>query len=168
VAEVMGVLGPGAEHPTLAGANGVRLAVAEVGRKYLVGRAASCDLVLDDPSVAAEHVWLRRDYRGVTAADMGSQFGLYVNDQFAAGERGLRDGDVLSVGKVQLTFSDPAEVYLARLEQVPTPEEGPSTTVRTQKPAVALPARRGELVIVAVAAAVAMVAAAGLVYLWAS
>jgi len=166
VAEVLGVLGPGAAHPTLTvAASGPprALAIAEVGRRYLIGRDAACDLVLDDPSVAPEHVRVRRDYRGVTACDLGSGFGLYVNDRFAAGERGLRDGDLLAVGKVQLRYADPAEVYLRRLEQVP-PDEKP-LTAESPKP---LARPRRELWVVAAAAFVALCAAAGMLYLWLS
>ena len=184
VAEVLGVLGPGAEHPALTVAmlapgspGGLQLAIAEVGRAYTVGRAPGCDLVLDEPTVAPEHLRVRRDYRGVTAQDLGSPYGLYVNDRYAAGEKGLRDGDVLTVGKVRLRFTDPAEVYLRRLEQVPTPEHAGHTTVATHLPPVgpwssprwrawASKRRHGEGVVIGAAVAVAVAAVAGLLYLW--
>ncbi|MSP59249.1 MAG: FHA domain-containing protein [Myxococcales bacterium] len=171
VAEVMGVLGPGDEHPTLAVEPGsdvplpAALAIAEIGRRYIVGGAPGADLVLAHPSVAREHVRVRRDHRGVTVADLGSTCGLYVNDQFTAAERGLRDGDVLAVGKVRLRFADPAEVYLRKLEQVPTPSEGGRRTAQTAAPSSG---KRGEGLVIAVAAVVALCAAIGLVYLWAS
>ncbi len=167
VAEVLGVLGPGAQHPTLAviddgAAAGRALAVAEVGRRYVVGSDPGCDLVLADPSVAPAHLRVRRDYRGVTVADLDTGYGLYVNDHFVAGERGLRDGDVLAVGKLRLRFADPAELYLRRLEQVPTPEaESPPA-------APARPRGRGEWIVVAVAALLAAAAVAGMVWLWVS
>jgi pSer/pThr/pTyr-binding forkhead associated (FHA) protein len=170
VSEVLGVLGPGGEHPSLTvvqgASTGARLMIAEEGRRYLVGRAPSCDLAIDDAQVAPEHLRIKRDYRGVTACDLESPTGLYVNDQFAAGERALRDGDRLTLGKAVLRFEDPAEVYLKKLEQVPTPEEArPRGGAERRAP----PARpRGELAVVGIALAVAAVAAAGLVYLWVS
>jgi pSer/pThr/pTyr-binding forkhead associated (FHA) protein len=173
VAEVLGVLGPGDQHPTFTtvAVEGQparpMLAIAEVGRRYVIGRDPACDLVLDDPSVASEHVRVRRDYRGVTVADMGSGYGLYVNDRFTNGDRGLRDGDTLAIGKVQVRFTDPAELYLRRLEQVATPEEpSPHTapTVRAPKPRP----NRSELWVVLVAAGIGLCAILGLLYLWLS
>ena len=172
VAEVMGVLGPGAEHPTLTVAQpgqgsprDAQLAVAEVGRRYTIGRAPGCDLVLADPSVAPEHLLVRRDYRGVSVVDLGSPHGLYINDRYAAEERGLRDGDLLQVGKITLRFSDPAEVYLRRLAEVPTPDRGAGSAATES----ASPLRsRGEAAVIAVASLVALLAVAGLVYLWSS
>jgi pSer/pThr/pTyr-binding forkhead associated (FHA) protein len=162
VAEVLGVLGPGGEDPSLqvtTPASGARLQLTQSGRDYFVGRDPSCDLRIDDGSLALRHARLRRDERGVTASDLSSPSGLYVNDRFVPREALLRDGDLLALGRVRLRFADPAEVYLRRLEQVPTPEDQ-----APREPAPA-PRRRGELTVVAVAAAVALAAAAGLLWL---
>lgn len=167
VAEVLGVLGPGDRHPTLTvlADGGGLLALGEVGRRYLIGSAPHCDLVLDDPTVSSEHAAIRRDYRGVTVSDLGSAYGLYVNDQFVAEERALRESDLLAVGRTRLRFSDPAETYLRRLEQVPTPEE--TSSGGTVETAAATPASGGGLLaLVVVALLLALVAGAGLLYLW--
>jgi len=67
----------------------------------LVGRASSCDLVINDTSVSRRHAQVAVTDGTCVVTDLGSRNGTYINgDQIESGE--LRDGDRLVVGEVQL------------------------------------------------------------------
>ena len=66
-----------------------------------VGRAAGCDLRLDDPAVSAHHAQLLRGPAGVVV-DLGSTNGTTVGGRPVSGEQPLRDGDVVAFGGVPL------------------------------------------------------------------
>ncbi len=64
----------------------------------ILGRASSCDIVLDDPLVSREHARLWRQGSQVMIEDMGSRHGVFVNDKPIRGWALLRDGDRVLVG----------------------------------------------------------------------
>lgn len=67
----------------------------------VVGRAASCDLVINDTSVSRRHAQLAVSNGTCVLTDLGSRNGTYVNgEQIETVE--LRDGDRLILGEVQL------------------------------------------------------------------
>lgn len=73
-----------------------------------IGRVDSNDVVIDDASVSRFHAWLQQDDRSLEWAltDAESKNGTWV-DAVAATPRQrmpLRDGAVIRVGDVQLTF----------------------------------------------------------------
>jgi pSer/pThr/pTyr-binding forkhead associated (FHA) protein len=141
-----------ARHPTL------RLEVA--GRRYLIGRAESCDLILLSEDVSREHAAFVRRWNGVAVSDLGSKNGVRVNGQRIVGDQQLADGDRVTVGSVTMRLTDPEDRYLRRIESLgsqatvvpagdaaapgndsPTPEpslddqSGPATPSSTPAPA---------------------------------
>jgi transcriptional regulator with PAS, ATPase and Fis domain len=73
-----------------------------------VGRDPQSDLVLDDPSVAAEHFRIQREGEGWLLLDLGSATGTYVDG--ARVERAwLKPGAKIKAGGVTLRFSSQKE-----------------------------------------------------------
>lgn len=110
--------------PTLVvtrGAPARRLALTELDRAYVVGRAETCALPLDVEEVSREHAAFVRDAAGVLVRDLGSKNGVVVGGARVAGERRLADGDVVEVGAVSLALEDPIERYLRELAEAPEP-----------------------------------------------
>jgi adenylate cyclase len=68
----------------------------------VIGRAATCDIVLNDASVSRWHVRLTVGDGQCLVKDIGSRNGTYLNgDQIE--EAALRDGDRLTLGQVQVS-----------------------------------------------------------------
>ncbi|NWG21974.1 MAG: DUF3662 domain-containing protein [Chloroflexi bacterium] len=70
-----------------------------------IGRGLNNDIVLEDARVSRNHAQLRYRSRRFWLTDMGSTNGTFVNGEPVA-ERALRDGDVVSLGGLELTFRD--------------------------------------------------------------
>lgn len=120
ISDLFGVVG--GEAPTLTIESGpghptsVRLTVRD--RRYLVGRAEGCDLVLASEHVSREHGAFVRCWDGVTASDLGSTNGVLVNGRAIAGTTRIADGDRIEVGPVVLRLADPEDRYLRRIESL--------------------------------------------------
>jgi pSer/pThr/pTyr-binding forkhead associated (FHA) protein len=177
--EVLGRLGPGQSQPSLEVLDGpqagVVLALVELGRTYVLGRAGDSDLRLDDVDLWRDRAALVRDTEGVSLRDLGAKQALSVNGERVNGERRLHDGDVLSFSGSQLRFRDPAEQYLKQLE-TSTPRPGARAPVPVAQEAAPVveklarraPRRGGENALLAVAlilGAAALVAAGYIVVL---
>jgi len=91
---------------------GRRYPIAEGQAEVVLGRAAECDLVLDDHNTSRRHCLIRRTWNGFTAQDLGSKNGVLVNGVRIEGQKELKDGDEIQVGGVKLTFIDPASRIL--------------------------------------------------------
>jgi S-DNA-T family DNA segregation ATPase FtsK/SpoIIIE len=114
------------------------------GQAVVVGRAASCQLVLDDPDVSRRHAQLVVGPRRVTLADLGSRNGVLLDGRAVAGAADV-DGKVIQIGGSRLVVEplrdraavvrrgDSGEVLLNR-----TPRSRPQ---RFEPPTVALPPR---------------------------
>src|SRR6185369_14684572 len=76
--------------------DGRELVLMEVGRSYRVGRAAGCDLVLDDEDVSREHVAFERRWNGVEVRDLDSKNGVELEGRRIQGATRMRDGEVVS------------------------------------------------------------------------
>jgi DNA-binding winged helix-turn-helix (wHTH) protein len=72
----------------------------------IVGRSAECDVYLDASGVSRRHALIRVPAGGGAPLleDLGSTNGTLVNNVPVARRRPLKDGDVLQVGSVELTF----------------------------------------------------------------
>jgi pSer/pThr/pTyr-binding forkhead associated (FHA) protein len=132
VREVLQALGgAGDSAPSLRIASGPqagqRLVLADLGRAYVVGRAAACALRLDDRDVSREHATVRRDYTGVTLVDLGAKNGVMVGGRRLTGPHQLVDGDEIAVGTTAIRFDDPAEAHLRELEARPDVAAPPSS-----------------------------------------
>ena len=98
-----------------------------------VGRSVACDVVLDDPHVAAVHVRLSADAEGrVTATDLDSLNGIDVGGRRVRGGApvALPDG-ALRVGRTRLRVRTAAEVLAP--EQVDAPGASWLTPVAERK-----------------------------------
>ncbi len=79
------------------------------GRDIAVGRAPSCDIVLAGDQLASRrHALFRFKDSHCSIVDLGSSNGTYINDQEIHSETELRDGDRITIGGHDLTFSTTA------------------------------------------------------------
>jgi pSer/pThr/pTyr-binding forkhead associated (FHA) protein len=108
--------------PTLAIASGVParapLRLETTDRRYVAGRAETCDLRLASEEISREHLEIVRQWDGVVVKDLGSKNGVLVNGALLTGPRRLRDGDTVQVGPALLRLSDPADRYLREFESL--------------------------------------------------
>jgi hypothetical protein len=74
----------------------------------LLGRGADCDLTLLDTYASRHHCWIEPRTGEWWVRDLGSKNGTLVSQERVDHEQRLHDGDVLTVGRTQLRFSDPA------------------------------------------------------------
>lgn len=73
--------------------------------RYLVGRSASCHVVLDDPLVSRRHARIEITAERATIEDLGSINGVFVNGRRVGdGPRALADRDRIDIGNAQLDF----------------------------------------------------------------
>ena len=69
---------------------------------YLLGRDASCHILLDDAKVSRRHARINVRDEQVSIDDLGSMNGLYVNGVRLTGSQPLFDGDWLTAGAEEL------------------------------------------------------------------
>jgi S-DNA-T family DNA segregation ATPase FtsK/SpoIIIE len=117
------------------------------GRSVVVGRDASCQLVLDDPDVSRRHAQLVVGPRRVALADLGSRNGVQLDGTAVTGAADV-DGKVIQIGGSRLVVEadrdraaavgrgDAGELLFNR-----TPRSRPQ---RFEPPTVAMPARPGD------------------------
>lgn len=74
--------------------------------RVVIGRAANCDLQIDDASVSSEHARLSRDAGGWRVVNLLSTNGTFVNEQKVS-SASLRHGDRIRFGRVEFRFHDP-------------------------------------------------------------
>lgn len=70
-----------------------------------MGRGLSNDVILEDTRVSRHHAQLRYKARRFWITDLGSTNGTFVNGERVS-ETALRDGDVVSLGGLELTFRE--------------------------------------------------------------
>jgi len=164
VRDLLERLGPGEAQPSLrvldGPQTGVMLTLGDVGRTYILGRAAGNDLRLDDVDMWREHAALERDELGVTVRSAGTHV-VSVNGEAVTAARLLHDGDTVTLGATTMRYHDPAEVYLRKLE-----EEQPHDPPAASAPIVV--SRPPEIALVVLGAIAALVALGGILYvlLW--
>ncbi|RMF83977.1 MAG: FHA domain-containing protein, partial [Planctomycetota bacterium] len=77
------------------------------GRRFLIGRHRSADVVLDHPAVSRRHAELYRDpFDRWWVRDLDSRHGVYVNDR-PVRERPLTESDSLRIGQYSLSLRSP-------------------------------------------------------------
>ena len=69
-----------------------------------IGRAAQCEVQIDQESISRNHCQIRFDGEEFLVRDKGSTNGTYVNDDLVEAEGRLRHGDQLKVGRTILKF----------------------------------------------------------------
>lgn len=72
--------------------------------EHIVGRDADAVVLLDSPSVSRRHARIRVTAEQATFEDLGSKNGSLVGGRRAEGPLTLGDGDVITIGVVELTF----------------------------------------------------------------
>ena len=65
--------------------------------EFVIGRAANCQLSLDDPLVSRNHATLTVTPESVVLADLGSRNGVRVNGDRIEGKRNLSHGDQIAI-----------------------------------------------------------------------
>jgi FHA domain/Abnormal spindle-like microcephaly-assoc'd, ASPM-SPD-2-Hydin len=70
----------------------------------IIGRAATCDLMLASEHVSREHAVVRVHDGEYAVEDLGSKNGTLLNGQRLTGQQRLRDGDRLSFADVAVEF----------------------------------------------------------------
>jgi adenylate cyclase len=80
----------------------------------VVGRAAVCDLAIDDPSISRRHARIRVHGDHCVITDLGGRNGTFVNGEHVS-EAQLADGDTIVLGrfKLQLERSAPPAAFLS-------------------------------------------------------
>src|SRR5262245_30952747 len=85
--------------------------------RFVIGRAESCELPIDDPLVSRQHAALEVDQNGVTAEDLGSRNGIRVNGERVEKSKQLIPGDVLLVGQTSFTLALGREAITDTIQQ---------------------------------------------------
>ena len=70
----------------------------------MIGRAASCQLSLDDPLVSRNHAVISVTEHGVTVEDLGSRNGVKVNGERVEGAYKVNHGDQILIGGQELLY----------------------------------------------------------------
>ena len=92
---VLEVWGPGSHDVAVLG-----------GVRYTIGKRGDADLsITSDAAVSGMHVLLERAGAVWCVRDLGSRNGTFVNGERLFGERVLRDGDEIVVGRTRLRVS---------------------------------------------------------------
>ncbi len=86
--------------------------------ELILGRAPDCQIVIPSAAVSRRHARLRRLDEGLVIEDLGSSNGTFVNGEKISTPKGLKDGDRISFGTVELVFVAP-----------PPPEPPPDATI---------------------------------------
>lgn len=70
----------------------------------VLGRSADADIPLDDTGVSRRHLEIRRSGRTMSAVDLGSTNGSYLNGQRIQGGVELVDGSIITMGRSRIVF----------------------------------------------------------------
>ncbi|MEO8900930.1 MAG: FHA domain-containing protein [Polyangiaceae bacterium] len=88
--------------------------------EFVIGRAATCQLSLDDPLVSRNHATLNVGADSVVVADLGSRNGVRVNGDRVESKRTLAHGDQISIGSQDMVVISRREFAADTLIQAPT------------------------------------------------
>ncbi len=72
--------------------------------KFVIGRAAGCQLSLDDPLVSRNHAQLVVEGELVTVEDLGSRNGVKVNGELISRRYTVQDKDQILIGGQELKY----------------------------------------------------------------
>ena len=97
-----------------------------IGDLIRIGRAPSNDIVIDDPTVSAQHASLTKLPSGYRLKDLGSSNGTQING-LSITQAGLKDGAEIRFGYVTGVFRDAtASIDQARRLQVSSEHDRPA------------------------------------------
>jgi len=69
-----------------------------------IGRGLNNTIVLEDPRISRQHAQVRWKSRRFLISDLGSTNGTYVNGVPVSAEQVLRQGDIVSLGGLEMVF----------------------------------------------------------------
>ena len=72
--------------------------------RNLIGRLSDCRIVISDGNTSRHHAEIRRSGSGFVINDLGSTNGTYLNGERLTADRRISDGDIVTVGSVNLRF----------------------------------------------------------------
>jgi pSer/pThr/pTyr-binding forkhead associated (FHA) protein len=127
---------------------GRELAMPEVDRIYVIGRAPNADLPLADTDASRRHVELKRHGQHISVRDLGSKNGSLLGAKKLDPNRDTPwlPGQKLELGKTVLALSDPLLDALRELETSADEPMRPDESVDPPRGIAApepMPARRG-------------------------
>ena len=93
---------PGQRPGTIVMPSGDRIEL--VDGKNVIGRLADCAVIVNDSNVSRRHAQIHRSGSGFVISDLGSTNGTYVNGERLIADHRLADGDIVSIGAVNLRF----------------------------------------------------------------
>lgn len=88
--------------------------------EFVIGRAANCQLSLDDPLVSRNHATLTVTPESVVLTDLRSRNGVRVNSARIDGKRTLSHGDQIAIGSQEMVLMSRRELTADTLIQAPT------------------------------------------------
>ena len=88
--------------------------------EFVIGRAADCQLSLDDPLVSRNHATLTVTADAVIVADLGSRNGVRVNGSRIEGKKKLVHGDQIAIGGQDMVVMSRRDIAADTLIQAPT------------------------------------------------
>ncbi|MBQ6019724.1 MAG: FHA domain-containing protein [Clostridia bacterium] len=97
-----------------------------------IGRARSCDIVLNYPTVSRFHAVVARRGKGWMIFDTGSKSGVFVNGEKIGKSAYIYDGDEIEMGTASLSFRSPL-FRRPEAQQSAAPE--PPQKTQSKKPA---------------------------------
>lgn len=108
-------------------AAGRRIPLDALGRDLVVGRGETCDIVVDDADLSREHFRLRREWSGVSIADLGSKNGTRVGPTRVPNTfTPLAHNAIIRAGASTLTLDDPLSLPPPTAEAPPASASPPA------------------------------------------
>ena len=74
------------------------------GCRLLIGRAAECDLLVQDGFASRQHALIASNGKKVIVIDLNSTNGTFVNGKNIGPKQTLKDGDILELGDSKIHF----------------------------------------------------------------
>ena len=111
-----------AESPLLIAQNGpLKGQRWSIGKSLLIGREATCEVVVADRMVSRFHARIAPLNEGVILEDLGSKNGTHCNGNPVTGQIKLQDGDIVQIALAQqfLFLTSDATVPLSEAEEHP-------------------------------------------------
>jgi hypothetical protein len=93
---------PGKRPGTIVMPSGDRITLQD--GKNLIGRLADCAVVVSDGNTSRHHAQIHRAGSGFVISDLGSTNGTFVNGERLIADLRLADGDIVTLGSVNLRF----------------------------------------------------------------
>ena len=93
---------PGRRPGSIVMPSGERIELAD--QHNVIGRLANCRIQLSDSNTSRQHAEIHRAGSGFVISDLGSTNGTYVNGERIGADCRLSDGDIITIGAVNLRY----------------------------------------------------------------